>query len=105
MLQLTENNFEKEVMKHKGFIIIYHSASWCGPCKRASPVYEELSKELKNIRFAKVDVEAHPQLASSLGVMSIPTFIIFKDGKEIDRYSGFDSKEDLKSKLEKALKK
>jgi len=105
MLQITENNFEKEVVKHKGFVIIDFWAEWCGPCKRAAPAFEELSKEMKSIRFAKVNVEQHPQLASSLGVMAIPTFIIYKDGKEIDRLSGFDSKESFKANIEKVVKK
>ncbi len=105
MLQITEQNFEKEVVKHKGFIMIDFWAEWCGPCKRAAPVFEELSKEMKSIKFIKVNVEEHPELASSLGVMAIPTFIIYKDGKEIDRLSGFDSKESFKSNIEKAIKK
>ena len=105
MLQITENNFEKEVVKHKGFVIIDFWAEWCGPFKRAAPAFEELSKEMKSIRFAKVNVEQHPQLASSLGVMAIPTFIIYKDGKEIDRLSGFDSKESFKANIEKVVKK
>lgn len=103
MLEITEQNFEKEVLKHKGIVIVYHSSSWCVPCKRASPAYESLSKELKKIKFTKVDVEQHPQLASSLGVMSIPTFIVFKHGKEINRLSGFESKEDLKERMEKMI--
>ena len=105
MLQITENNFEKEVVKHKGIIIIDNWAKWCQPCLRAAPIFEELSKELKNIRFAKLNVEEYPQLASSLGVMAIPTFIIYKDGKEIDRLSGFDSKESFKANIEKVIKK
>ena len=105
MLQITENNFEKEVVKHKGFVIIDFWAEWCGPCKRAAPSFEELSKEMRSIRFAKLNVEEYPQLASSLGVMAIPTFIIYKDGKEIDRLSGFDSKESFKANIEKVVKK
>ena len=64
-LKITENNFEKEVVKHKGIIIIDNWAKWCQPCLRAAPIFEELSKEMKSIRFAKLNVEEFLQLAES----------------------------------------
>jgi len=68
-------------------------AEWCGPCKMAGPVVEELSEELKDkLLVAKLDVDAEPELAGKHGVMSIPTVILFKDGKEVGRQVGFAGK-------------
>ena len=65
---------------------------------------EELSKEMKNITFAKMDVDQNQEIASKLGIMSIPTFVIFKNGKEVDRIIGANPKSLMKSKIEAALK-
>ena|SRR3989338_3744440 len=104
MLELNKNNFEEEIKNNK-IIIIDNWAIWCGPCKAMSPIFEELSKEMKDIKFAKLNVDDNTDIATKLGVMSIPTFIVFKNGKEVDRFSGSRPKSDLKAKLEAASKK
>ncbi len=76
----------------------------CGPCKAMSPIFEELSKELKNVKFAKLNVDEHTDIASKYNVMSIPTFLIFKGGKEVGRIIGGNPKSVLKSKIESAIK-
>ena len=76
----------------------------CGPCKAVSPIFEELSKEMKDVRFAKLNVDDNQDLAQRLGVMGIPTFIIFKDGKEVGRTTGAAPKSVIKLKIEAALK-
>lgn len=103
MLELNKNNFEKEIKNNK-LIAIDLWASWCGPCRAMAPVFEELSKEMKNVTFAKLNVDENQNIASGLGVMSIPTFIIFKNGNEVDRIIGANSKAFMKSKIESALK-
>jgi len=71
-------------------------AEWCGPCQMMKPVIEELEKELEGkVEFEKIDVDKNSEVSSKYGVMSIPTFVIEKDGKEIGRKVGFVSKEDL----------
>lgn len=100
MMSLTKNNIEKEL---KGKIIIDFWADWCYPCKEMSPVFEEISKEIKGLKFAKMDVDEEPELASKFGVMSIPTFLFLKDGKEIKRFVGVMAKSSLKEKIKELI--
>ena len=71
-------------------------ATWCGPCKMFGPIFEEVANT-SNINFVKLDVDKAPDVARKYGVMTIPTIILFKDGKEIKRHTGFMSKEDLEN--------
>lgn len=86
-----ENNFNKLIEKEA---VVDFYATWCGPCKMFGPIFEVVSTE-KNINFVKLDVDKHSDIAREYGVMSIPTIILFKDGKEVKRYTGFMSKEDF----------
>lgn len=80
-------------------------ADWCGPCKIMSPIFEELAQEYKGrIELKKVDVEASSEMASKFGIMSIPTFVLTKDGKEIDRKIGAMPKDIVKNWLESHVK-
>ncbi len=103
MLELNKSNFVKET--EKGVVVVDFSASWCGPCKMMIPIFEEVSKEMKDVKFTKVDVDDNPDIAQKFGVMGIPTFIVFKNGKEVDRSTGAVPKSSLKAKLEAASKK
>jgi len=77
-------------------------ADWCGPCVVMKPVIDELEKDLAgDIEIKKIDVDQNQEEASKYGVMSIPTYLILKDGKEVDRFVGVTSKEVIKHKLEK----
>ncbi len=69
-------------------------ATWCGPCKMFGPVFEEVSNEF-NINFVKINVDNNADIARKYGVMSIPTIILFKDGIEVKRFTGFMSKEEF----------
>jgi len=69
-------------------------ATWCGPCKMFGPIFEEIANE-NNINFIKLDVDKHSEIAREYGVMTIPTIILFKDGKEVKRHTGFMSKDQL----------
>ncbi|HNS71485.1 MAG TPA: thioredoxin [bacterium] len=80
-------------------------ADWCGPCKMMAPIFEEIEKDYENrIEFKKVDVEAEEQLAGQYNIGSIPTFVLLKDDKEIDRKTGAMPKEMLKAWLDSQLK-
>lgn len=79
-------------------------AEWCGPCKIMAPVFEELEREYEGkVEFKKVDVEAESDEAAKFGVMSIPTFVLLKDGKEISRKMGAMPKDVLKTWLDSNL--
>ncbi len=79
-------------------------ADWCGPCKIMAPIFKEIEKDYAGkIEFKSIDVEAEGETASKYGIMSIPTFVLVKDGKEIDRKTGAMPKEVLKSWLDKSI--
>ena len=90
---ITENEFEKEIEKGKVLVDFY--AVWCGPCKMLSPIIEEFSEKYNDIKFLKVNVDNELQLAQRFNVMSIPTLILFEDGKEVKKNIGLLSKTDL----------
>lgn len=70
-------------------------APWCGPCKIMNPIIEELEKEFKDVEFEKINVDEKSEIASKYGVMSIPTFVVEKDGKEVGRKVGATSKDEI----------
>jgi thioredoxin 1 len=80
--------------------LVDFSASWCGPCRMLHPVLEQLSAELAGWDFYEVDIDEAGTEANSLGIRSVPTLIVFSEGKEIDRLVGFRDKAQLKSHLE-----
>lgn len=86
--------FEEKVIKAKGVVLIDFYAVWCGPCKLAGPVIDELAQDYKDkVVIGKIDVDEIPQVAEKYNVMSVPTVIILKDGKEVERQVGFPGKE------------
>ena len=89
MIIVTKENFEQEVLYNKLPVLVDFWASWCGPCRMLMPTMESLSSELAGKAvIAKINVDEQPELAARFGVMSIPTVIFFKDGKEIARKVG-----------------
>lgn len=96
-----EKNFDEEVINNKGITIVDFWASWCGPCKIFSPIFETVSKKYTDVKFCKLNVdEDSEEISRKFGVMSIPTIIIFKDGKEIKRNIGFLDEDSLTNILE-----
>lgn len=91
--EITSKEF-KEVIKD-GKVVIDFFATWCGPCKMLSPVMDEISSELKDVNFYKIDVDKNEDVAMEYGIMSIPTIIIFKDGKVVNSIVGLKSKDEL----------
>ena len=95
---ITSENFETEVLKSEKPILIDFWATWCGPCMRQGPVVEELAQEGYSV--GKVDVDQEPGLEQQFKIMSIPTLLIFKDGKEVQRFIGLTPKDTLRKFLE-----
>ena len=101
MLEITSNNFEKEVVKSEKPVLVDFWADWCAPCKIIAPVVEALAKELEGkVKVAKSNVDQSPELATELSVLNIPTLILFKGGKEVSRIIGVNSKEAIKAKIQ-----
>lgn len=104
LVELTDRNFEKEVLKAEMPVLVDFWAPWCGPCRLAEPVIEELSKEYEEkIRVGKLNVDENPKMAQKYGVMSIPTVIIFQGGKEVKKQIGFPGKEGYKKLIEEIV--
>ena len=96
VINLTRDNFEAEVTEFKGMVLVDFWASWCMPCKMLSPVVDEVAEEVISVKVAKVNVDEQQSLAARFDVMSIPTLIVFKDGKEVRRSVGVMPKEAVK---------
>lgn len=95
------NNFNEEVINNKGLTIVDFFADWCGPCKMFGPIFENVSNKFNDIKFCKLNVdEDNSEISRKLGVMSIPTIILFKDGIEIKRNIGFLDEDSLINFLE-----
>lgn len=83
--EILENNFNKEVLEYKGKVLVDFYADWCGPCQVQSPIVEEVSGELKDVKFVKVNVDNNRILSNDYEIIYIPTLILFENGKEIRR--------------------
>lgn len=91
---LNETNFEEEVLKAQGTVLVDFWATWCGPCRMLAPIVEEIAREGK-VKVCKVDVDEVPPLAIRFGVNTIPTILIFRDGELVNRSVGYREKEQL----------
>jgi thioredoxin 1 len=104
LIHVTDSNFEQEILKSEKPALVDFWAPWCGPCQRIAPIIEELAAEYKDkVKVAKLNVDESRKVATDLGVMSIPTLILFKDGKVIDKVIGLVPKDRLKEFMNKAL--
>lgn len=95
-LKISSENFEKEVLNSEKPILVDFFADWCGPCKMMAPIVEELATELDGkVKVGKINVDENSDIAVEYNVMSIPTLIVFKNGKEEKRLVGVRDKEEL----------
>jgi len=95
ILKVTSSNFDKEVLKSEKPVVIDFYADWCGPCKMLSPVVEAVAKENEDIKVVKVNVDDAQDLAIKYEVMSIPTLVVIKNGKETNRTVGLVDKTEI----------
>ena len=104
VVEVTEATFEAEVLKSETPVLVDFWAAWCGPCRMIGPIVEELATEYAGkVKVVKVNVDNSQNVAVTFGIHSIPTLIIFKGGKEVNRIIGAVSKESLKSTIEENL--
>lgn len=100
IVELNASNFESYVIQNEEPIIVDFYATWCGPCRMMEPVLEKFAKGHETCCIGKVNVDRHPELAEEFHVMSVPTFILFRDGKPETRVSGMMKKKELEKWVE-----
>lgn len=105
VLHTDKNGFKKEVLDHKGLVLVDFYADWCGPCKMTEPVIDELAKEQTEMKFVKINVDENQELTSTYQIFSIPTFMIFKDGQALSQFVGAMGKEGFLAEINQAKSK
>lgn len=104
VLDLTKDNFDKEVLQSDKPVLVDFWAAWCGPCRMVAPIIEQVAEEFQGkVKVAKINVDEQSELAQQYRIMSIPTLIVFKDGKIAESVVGAKSKNDLSNMLNKYI--
>lgn len=88
VIKINESNFENEVLNSDRKVLVDFYADWCGPCRMVGPVVEQIAEDYPEYKVCKINIDEQPQLASSFGVMSIPTLIVFENGQVVNQSLG-----------------
>ncbi|MFQ6084525.1 MAG: thioredoxin [Candidatus Aminicenantia bacterium] len=104
LVEITEANFEREVLQSEIPVLIDFWAVWCGPCRMIAPIVEELAEQYEGkLKVGKLDVDNNPQIAAKYGIRSIPTLLLFREGKVVEQIVGAVPRTYIESKLEKVF--
>jgi len=97
-IKVTDQDFKEKVLESTIPVLVDFYAEWCGPCKMAGPIIDEMAEEYKDrVLMVKLDVDQNQETAGKYGVMSIPTMILFKQGKEVERKVGFGGRSGIEA--------
>ncbi len=101
VIELNQSNFEQEVLKSSTPVVVDFWATWCGPCRKLSPVLDEIAQGYENVKFCKVNVEESQEIAQNYSISGIPCLLVFKDGEAVERMTGLMPKSTIVSNIEK----
>ena len=103
--ELTDDNFQQEVLEDNGIVLVDFYAQWCGPCKVLAKTVEELSDEVNgSAKICKADIEENGNAVKNLNINGVPFIVLYKDGKIFNQHVGLRSKQDLQKDIEEAIK-
>jgi thioredoxin 1 len=101
LMDFNDANFDAEVLKSTVPVLVDFTATWCGPCQQLKPIVEELAKDFAGkIKMGKLDIDNSKSVPVKYGIMAVPTIILFKDGKDVQKITGLKPKADLRKRLE-----
>ena len=100
VVTITKENFEQEVLQSTKPVLLDFWASWCGPCRMLSPIVDEVAEERTDVKVGKVNVDEQPELAQAFGIASIPTLLVIRNGRTVNRAVGVRSKEEILQMLD-----
>lgn len=100
---IQNENFKEEVLDNSKVVVVDFFATWCMPCKMLTPVLEKVSESRADFEIVKVDVDEAQELAMKYQIQAVPTLLVFKDGEEVNRFSGFMDEETLVNKIEESI--
>jgi thioredoxin 1 len=103
IVEVTDTNFQAEVIEHETPTLVDFWAPWCGPCRVVAPVLEEIAANREDVRIVKLNVDENQQTAAQFGILAIPTMVLFRNGQEAKRIQGALPKKRLEAELEPAL--
>ena len=98
-MKINQENFEQEILQSEKPVLVDFWAPWCGPCREVVPVVDALAEELSDVKVAKINVEEEMALAKQFRIFSIPTLMVFKGGKPVNKSVGVSSREDILAML------
>src|SRR4051794_21760398 len=101
--EVTDTNFQAEVVESETPVLVDFWAPWCGPCRVVAPILQEIASERDDLRIVKLNTDDNPQTAANYGILAIPTMLLFRNGAEAARIQGAMPKKPLEAKLEPAL--
>ena len=96
---ITKENFEAEVLKASGTVLIDFWATWCGPCRMLSPIVDQVAAEHPEVKVGKINVDEQPELAQQFDIMSIPTLLVFRNGQKVNESVGLSPQEKVDALL------